>query len=62
MNRYIQEPRLLLVICVILAALLLFVILFFGFAPITRGPIEILLALLIAALALLFRAYARRTR
>jgi hypothetical protein len=62
MRRYVQEPGPLLVISVILAALLLAIILFFGLSPTTRGPIEILLALLIAAVALLFRAYTRRVR
>ncbi len=62
MNRHIQQPLPLIVIGVVLGVLLLSVVLFFGLTVNTRGPVEILLALLIAALALLFRALARRSR
>lgn len=62
MNKYTQQPLPLFVTCVILGALLLIVIIFFGVSANTRGPIEILLALLLAALALLARALVMRSR
>jgi len=62
MNRYLQQPRTLIVACAIFGAALLSIIFFFGATGTTRGPIEMLSALLIAAIALLFRALAIRSK
>jgi len=57
-----KRPLPLVVACAILGILLIIVVVFFGLSATTRGPIEILLALFIAALALLFAAFSRRSR
>ncbi len=62
MNRFINQPRSLLIACVMLGALLIGIFIFFGVSETTRGPIEILLALLIGALVLFFRALSQRPR
>lgn len=62
MNRYLQQPRALIVAGAILGVALLSIIFFFGATSTTRGPIEMLSALFIGALALLFRALAIRSR
>ena len=62
MNRYTDRPLPLLITSVILATLLISVLIFFGASTVTRGPIEILLALLLGALLLFFRALSRRPR
>lgn len=62
MNKYLQQPRPLLVACAILGVALLSVIIFFGATVTTRGPIEMLSALFIGAIALLFRALAIRSK
>ncbi len=62
MNKYLQQTRSLIVICAILGVALLSVILFFGATSTTRGPIEMLAALLLGAIALLFRAFVLRSR
>lgn len=62
MNKYFQQPRSLIVACAILGVALLCVIFFFGATNTTRGPIEMLSALLIGAIALLFRALAMRAK
>jgi len=62
MNRYIDRPLPLLITSAIFAILLISIIVFFGATQVTRGPIEILLALLLGALLLFFRALSRRPR
>jgi hypothetical protein len=57
-----KRPLPLVVISAILGVLLIVVLIFFGLSAATRGPIEILLALFIAALALLFAALSKRSR
>ncbi len=46
---------------IVLGVLLLGVILIFGATATTRGPIEMLLALFLAALMLFIRAWSRRS-
>jgi amino acid transporter len=62
MNLNTLRPLPLLVVSVVLGILLISLIIFFGASATTRGPIEILLALLIGALVLFFRALARRAK
>ena len=62
MNRYTQRSLPLFITSIILGLLLLSLILFFGISTTTRGPIEIVLALLLGVLFLLFRALARRSK
>ena len=62
MNRYLQQPLPLLITSIILGILLLSIIFIFGASATTRGPIEMLLALFLAALLLLIRAWSRRPR
>jgi Flp pilus assembly protein TadB len=57
-----KQPRPLMVVSAILGILLIIVVVVFGLSATTRGPIEILLALFIAALLLLFAALSRRSR
>ncbi|MFL5591871.1 MAG: hypothetical protein ACJ797_24155 [Ktedonobacteraceae bacterium] len=57
-----KQPLPLIVACAILGILLIIAVVVFGLSGTTRGPIEILLALFIAALALLFAALSRRSR
>lgn len=59
MKRYMQQPLPLFITSIILAALLLSIFIFFGASATTRGPIEIVLALLLGAIALLVRAVTR---
>jgi hypothetical protein len=61
-NRFINHPRSLFIACVILGASLIGILIFFGATATTRGPIEMLLALLIGALVLFFRALSHRSR
>ena len=56
------RPLPLIIVSAFLGIMLLSVIIFFGVSETTRGPIEILLALLIGALVLLFSALSRRPR
>ncbi len=60
MNKFLNQPRSLLIASAILGALLLGIVIIFGATA--RGPIEILLALLIGALVLFFRALSQRPR
>ena len=62
MNKFLNQPRSLLIASAILGALLLGIVIIFGATATTRGPIEILLALLIGALVLFFRALSQRPR
>ena len=62
MNRYLQQPRPLIVTCAILVVALLGIIVLFGATGTTRGPIEMLSALLIGTVFLLFRALAGRPK
>jgi len=62
MNKYFQQPRSLIVTCAILGIALLSIFIFFGATSTTRGPIEMLAALLVGAIALLFRAFALRSK
>jgi hypothetical protein len=62
MNRFINHPRWLFIACVIFGASLIGILIFFGATATTRGPIEMLLALLIGALVLFFRALSQRSR
>ena len=62
MNKFINQPRSLLIASAILGALLLGIVIIFGATATTRWPIEILLALLIGALVLFFRALSQRSR
>ncbi|MGI9061560.1 MAG: hypothetical protein ACR2H5_23610 [Ktedonobacteraceae bacterium] len=62
MNRNLQQPRPLMVACAVLVVALLGIIVFFGATGTTRGPIEMLSALLLGAIVLLFRALAGRSR
>ena len=57
-----KQPRPLMVVSAILGILLIIVVVVFGLSATTRGPIEILLALLIGALFLFFTALARRAK
>ena len=57
-----KQPHPLLVVSAILGILLIVVVVVFGLTATTRGPVEILLALFIAAVALLFAALTRRSR
>lgn len=62
MNKFLNQPRSLLIASAILGVLLLGIVIIFGLTATTRGPIEILLALLIGALVLFFRAFSQRSR
>lgn len=62
MNKYFQQPRPLIITSAILAVALVGVIIFFGATGTTRGPIEMLSALLIGTIALLFRAFTLRSK
>ena len=62
MNKYLQQPRPLIIASAILGVALLSVIIIFGATGTTRGPIEMLSALLIGAIALLFRALTLRSK
>lgn len=61
MKRYMQQPLPLFITCIILGTLLLSIFIFFGASATTRGPIEIVLALLLGAIALLVRALSKRS-
>jgi len=60
MKRYSNKPIPFLIASAIFGALLIGIFIFFGISDTTRGPIEILLALLIGALVLSFRALSQR--
>ncbi|HVB20626.1 MAG TPA: hypothetical protein VNG51_01595 [Ktedonobacteraceae bacterium] len=60
MNKYLQQPLPLVVISVTIVILLVCVVIIFGVTTITRGPIEMLSALLLGAILLLVRALLRR--
>lgn len=62
MNKYLQQPLPLFVTGIILVILLTCVIIIFGVTTITRGPIEMLSALLLGAVVFLVRALLKRSQ
>ncbi|HLJ32496.1 MAG TPA: hypothetical protein VKU38_02545 [Ktedonobacteraceae bacterium] len=62
MKMYSQRPLPLFITSVVLAILMICLVLFYGVTTITRGPLEILLALLLGAVVLFVRALTRRNQ
>lgn len=58
--RYIDQPLPLIIAGVFFGIVLIGIVIFYGISNTTRGPIEMILALFLGALVLLFRALSRR--
>jgi hypothetical protein len=58
--RYIDQPLPLIIAGAFFGIVLIGIFIFYGISNATRGPIEMILALFLGSLLLLFRAFSRR--